>query len=189
MSSEQSTPVVYKQNEPSICIPRTFDNITWNQVKETFEQLFGEDCVDRVDVVKREHENGDKFNRIFVHFKRWDEEHAGIRSRLLAGEEIKIVYDEPWFWKCSMSRVVKPTGQRRTAGERRGPYIADFNAGAGAPPRSQARGANAQARRRVRTALEPTPTEVPVGSGAAEEPHTPPYSPGNGEEAPSEVCG
>ena len=187
MSSEQSTPVIYKQNEPSICIPRTFDNITWKQVKETFEQLFGEDCVDRVDVVKREHDNGDKFNRIFVHFKRWDEEHAGIRSRLLAGEEIKIVYDEPWFWKCSMSRVVRPTGQRRAAGERRGPYIADFSAGAGvgAPPRSQVRGANAQARRRVRTALEPTPTEVPVGSGAAEEPHTPPYSPGNGEEAQS----
>ena len=67
MSSEHSTtPVVYKQNEPSICIPRTFENITWQQVKETFEQLFGEGCVDRVDVVKKEHDNGDKFNRIFV---------------------------------------------------------------------------------------------------------------------------
>ena len=171
MSSEQSTtPVVYKQNEPSICIPRTFENITWKQVKETFEQLFGEGCVERVDVVKREHDNGDKFNRIFVHFKRWDEAHSTIRNRLLAGEEIKIVYDEPWFWKCSMSRVAKPTGQRRAPGERRapnerrGPYIASFE-----NTRSNQRDANAQARYRVRTQLEPTPIEAHSGGAAAEE--------------------
>ena len=156
MSSEHSTtPVVYKQNEPSICIPRTFDNITWQQVKEIFEQLFGGGCVDRVDVVKKEHDNGDKFNRIFVHFKRWDEAHSTIRNRLLAGEEIKIVYDEPWFWKCSMSRVEKPTGRRRGPGERRGPYIASFES---AP--STQRDANVQARHRVRTQLAPTPSEA-----------------------------
>ena len=113
--------IVHKQNEPSICIPRTFENITWQKVKETFEELFGEGCVAKVDVVKKEHQNGDKFNRVFVHFKHWSMEHNDIRQRLLKGEEIKIVYDEPWFWKCSMSRVPRPTPKRR------GPYIEGFN--------------------------------------------------------------
>lgn len=125
MSSEHSNSAVYKNNEPSICIPRTFSNITWKKVKETFEQLFGEGCVDRVDVVKKTHDNGETFNRIFVHFKYWSDKNADIRQRFLNGEELKIVYDEPWFWKCSMSRVAKPTGQKR--GERRGPYITSFD--------------------------------------------------------------
>jgi hypothetical protein len=123
MSSEHSNSnsIIYKNSEPSICIPRAFNNITWKKVKETFEELFGDGCVERVDVVKKQHDNGDKFNRIFVHFKYWSAEHEEIRQRFLNGEELKIVYEEPWFWKCSMSRVEKPTGQKR--GERRAPYI------------------------------------------------------------------
>jgi hypothetical protein len=30
------------------------------------------------------------------------------REKLLKGEEIKMVYNEPWFWKCTASRVDKP---------------------------------------------------------------------------------
>jgi hypothetical protein len=29
-------------------------------------------------------------------------------NKLLANEEVKIVYDEPWFWKLSISRSTKP---------------------------------------------------------------------------------
>lgn len=129
MSSEHSNSVVFKQNEPSLCIPRTFSNITWKKVKETFEQLFGQGCVERVDVVKKTHENGDTFNRIFIHFKYWPEKSEEIRQRFLNGQELKIVYDEPWFWKCSMSRVAKPSGQKPTGQKRnesRRPYITSF---------------------------------------------------------------
>jgi hypothetical protein len=30
------------------------------------------------------------------------------RQKLLDGEEIKVVYDEPWFWKCVASTIEKP---------------------------------------------------------------------------------
>ena len=31
-----------------------------------------------------------------------------LKDRLLSGQDIKVVYNEPWFWKCSASRVPKP---------------------------------------------------------------------------------
>ena len=94
--------------EPSICIPRTLNNITWRQVKDTFEQILGQGTVERVDLVGSK--NGEPFCRIFVHFRYWptDETSQGIRNRLIAGETIKVVYDNPWFWKCSASRIPKP---------------------------------------------------------------------------------
>ena len=94
--------------EPSICIPRTLNNITWRQVKDTFEQILGQGTVERVDLVGSK--NGDPFCRIFIHFRYWptDESSQGIRERLIAGETIKVVYDNPWFWKCSASRIPKP---------------------------------------------------------------------------------
>ena len=30
------------------------------------------------------------------------------RKKLLDGNEVKIVYDDPWFWKCTMSTTEKP---------------------------------------------------------------------------------
>jgi hypothetical protein len=30
------------------------------------------------------------------------------RQKLMNGEEIKVVYDEPWFWKCVASTIEKP---------------------------------------------------------------------------------
>ena len=155
MSSNNNSPVT-SMSEPSLCIPRTFSNITWQKVKEVFEELFGKGSIERVDIVKKTHDNGETFNRVFIHFKKWpmDEANQAIRKRLLEGEEIKIVYDEPWFWKCSKSRVAKPTGQR---GPRRAPYISDSTGGAASgssrDSSENARKANAAARRRVRTEL------------------------------------
>ena len=98
--------------EPSICIPRTLANVTWRDVKTTFEQLLGPGTVERVDVVTKNASSGDHqpFCRIFVHFRYWPNtpDIMAIRDRLLRGEQIKIVYDNPWFWKCSASRIPKP---------------------------------------------------------------------------------
>ena len=30
------------------------------------------------------------------------------RQKLLDGNDVKIVYDDPWFWKCTMSTMEKP---------------------------------------------------------------------------------
>jgi len=92
-------------NVPSLCIPRVFPNIDERRIRGIFDSLnMGE--IARVDIVRRQTDKGEKFNRVFIHWKRWnDSENANqARERLLNGKEIKIVYDDPWFWKISAYR-------------------------------------------------------------------------------------
>ena len=93
------------RNVPSLCIPRVFPNIDERRIRRVFEELnMGE--IERVDIVKKTTEKGDKFNRVFIHWKAWNSSDNAnqARERLLNGKEIKIVYDEPWFWKISAYR-------------------------------------------------------------------------------------
>ena len=104
--------------EPSICIPRTLHNVNWRQVKDAFEQVIGKGTVERVDIVPSKNSESTPFCRIFVHFRYWPNspEITSIRQRLVNGEVIKVVYDNPWFWKCSASRIPKPErNQPKTA--------------------------------------------------------------------------
>ena len=45
--------------------------------------------------------------RIFVHINKWyNTENAFIaKERLLNGKDIKIIYDDPWFWKISVYKA------------------------------------------------------------------------------------
>jgi hypothetical protein len=111
-------------NEPILCIPGVFANIKEERIRRIFADLdLGE--VERIDIVvpKRpveasEKEKGkeNKFNRVFIHliWKQTDEATAA-RERLLQGKEVKIIYDEPWFWKVSAYKppvvVAKPKFQ------------------------------------------------------------------------------
>lgn len=95
-------------NVPSLCIPRVFTNWTESRIRRIFDDLsMGE--ILRIDVISKTTEKGEKFNRVFVHFKRWfSNQNADMaRERLLNGKEIKIVYDDPWFWKVSAYRETK----------------------------------------------------------------------------------
>ena len=103
------------QDYPSLCIPRVFSNIKWQQVKSTIQDLnLGR--VLRVDMVPKTNQKGDKFQRVFIHFKFWDrsEQAQMIRQKLIAGDTIKIVYNDPWYWKISMSHAPKPTFTKNT---------------------------------------------------------------------------
>jgi len=99
---------------PSLCIPRVFSNITWQRVKSVFEEL-GVGEVERVDMVRKENEKGDKFKRVFIHFKKWHktEEAECVRQKVLSGESVTVVYDEPWYWKVFKSTVGKPVFEKR----------------------------------------------------------------------------
>ena len=92
-------------NVPSLCIPRVFTNWTEHRIRRIFDDLVMGD-IERIDVVSKTTEKGEKFNRVFVHFKRWyaNQNADMARERLLNGKEIKIVYDDPWFWKVSAYR-------------------------------------------------------------------------------------
>ena len=97
---------------PSICIPRVFANITGKYVQGVFEDMnLGK--VERVDMVLKKNDKGESFKRVFIHFKYWNNDSSKVRQRLLQGNTIKVVYDssKPWFWKCSASRVPRPSNR------------------------------------------------------------------------------
>ena len=94
---------------PSICIPRTFSNVTWQLVKDAFDEIFGIGYVERVDVINKTDNHNNEYKKIFIHFTKWPEtDYAkGVKKALLDGKTIKVVYQYPWYWKCVMSNVPK----------------------------------------------------------------------------------
>ncbi len=99
---------------PSICIPRTFPTIRGEQTKRAVFRTFRElriGFIDRIDTVHKTDKNGERFCTVYVHLKNWNMQSQlarDTRQKLLDGEEIKVVYDEPWFWKCTASTIEKP---------------------------------------------------------------------------------
>jgi hypothetical protein len=92
-------------NAPSMCIPRVFKNVTRDRIIGVFRDLdLG--IIERIDILQRENEKGDKFQRVFVHFKKWFRNANADKARemLIQGKEIKVIYDDPWFWKISTNK-------------------------------------------------------------------------------------
>lgn len=89
---------------PSICIPRVIRRTTKHNVEKVFQQL-GWGQIKNITMNYK-----DNYNQVFIDFSKWnmdDPKIDKIRQKLIQGETIKVVYDEPWFWKCSMSRYNK----------------------------------------------------------------------------------
>lgn len=110
------------KNVPSLCIPRVFPNISRERVEAVFRELnIGR--VERVDIVVRTGDKGETLKRVFVHLVWNDSENARkARERLLCGNDIKIIYEDPWFWKVSAnrsSREERPRDERRSKNEDR----------------------------------------------------------------------
>jgi len=118
----------YNMN-PSICIPRVFVTISVCEIINIFQNKLNIGPIKKVDVVHNKnyrkinentlddntlddkntlttHQINNKFKKVFIHFKYWNEdEHIqSIRTMLNQGKTIKVVYDCPWFWKCSLNR-------------------------------------------------------------------------------------
>jgi hypothetical protein len=85
-----------------MCIPRVYPNISEGRIRKIFDEL-NIGVIDRVDIVSKTTEKGERFNRVFIHMDRWfNNSNASVaRERLLGGKDIKIIYDDPWFWKVS----------------------------------------------------------------------------------------
>jgi hypothetical protein len=100
-------------NVPSMCIPRTFINITRSHVYKTINDL-NLGVIDHIDMVRRKNEKGEDFQRVFIHFSKWHSNSVADRARtlLLSGKEIKVIYDDPWFWKISANRSSERTLQK-----------------------------------------------------------------------------
>jgi hypothetical protein len=88
-----------------LCIPRVFPNINEQRIRRIFDELdLG--VIGRIDMVSTTNKNGEHFNRVFVHFTAWYKNPNADTAftRLHEGNEIKIIYDGPWFWKVSLYR-------------------------------------------------------------------------------------
>lgn len=93
------------ENQPSLCIPRVFTDITSEFIRKTIEQV-GLGKVARVDLLERRSPKGEVYQRAFIHFEKWhwNPNAQDARKRLITGNDIKIVYNNPWFWKISANR-------------------------------------------------------------------------------------
>ena len=97
------------ETQPSICIPRVFNNISEKKIRQVFDELsLGK--ISRIDIKERKNEKGEVFNRVYIHFEKWfwNEDAQTARRKLILGKEIKIIYDKPWFWKVSASKWEPP---------------------------------------------------------------------------------
>jgi glutamate mutase epsilon subunit len=94
----QSTTAI---NQPSLCIPRINSTITEKDIRNILDEL-------KLGIIKRiDIKNTNTKNRCaFIHFNKWYEHGNGLiaRERLLNGKDIKVIYDEPWFWKITAYR-------------------------------------------------------------------------------------
>jgi hypothetical protein len=115
MSAQSNNSEIKKMsdNKPILCIPGVFANIKEERIRRIFGDLNLGD-VDQVDIVvpKRPlgaEEKENKFNRVFVHII-WNDTPSSVacRKKLLEGKEVKIIYDEPWFWRVSAYRPPAP---------------------------------------------------------------------------------
>ena len=110
-------------SSPSICIPRTVPTIRGEQTKRAVFNTFRDlhvGYIDRIDTVHKTDKHGERFCTVYIHLK-WnmDNELAReTRQKLLDGQDVKVVYDEPWFWKCTASTIEKPEN-RYTEGQQR----------------------------------------------------------------------
>ena len=87
----------------SLCIPRVSCNITKHDIEDIIKPLeLGE--IRNIEILTKKKEPNNKKNQnscVFIHFKKWFLTPNAIRahSLLTNDKDIKVFYDEPWFWK------------------------------------------------------------------------------------------
>lgn len=89
-------------SSPSLCIPRVFHSVTEEKIRNVLNTLkFG--IIRKIEIIEKKNQKEEKFKCVFIHFKKWNENETihVTREKLLLGGDIKIMYDEPWFWKIS----------------------------------------------------------------------------------------
>ena len=87
----------YQMSNPSICIPKVDQNINKKFIYDLFNRYnFGE--IKKIDMVKM-----NKGFNVFIHFKYWYNTTKSLKVREILGSglDFKIMYVEPWYWKCT----------------------------------------------------------------------------------------
>ena len=86
---------------PILCIPRVSNQITEKKISDTFEGLdLGQ--LNRVEIRK----GVGKHNMVLIHYKYQLDHGDALMANTISNENrnIKIIYEDPWFWKVSRFR-------------------------------------------------------------------------------------
>lgn len=95
----------------TLCVPCVAMNINRDHVYRTFHELaLGR--IERVDLVVRPNKKGERLQRAFIHYKTWNTDDVALRAKeiLDEGKNIKVFYNDPWFWKVSTYRKPEREG-------------------------------------------------------------------------------
>ena len=93
----------------SLCIPRVSCNTTKHDIEDVIKPLeLGE--IRNIEILTKKKEPNNKKDQkscVFIHFKKWYSTKNAIKahSLLTNDKDIKVFYDEPWFWKI---HIYKP---------------------------------------------------------------------------------
>jgi hypothetical protein len=98
------------QQELSICIPRVSSSTDKKYIKTVFEKIIGTNC--NIKVVCVDIKNDERFKRVFVNIiynlssnNSVNNKINNLCDRLKNGQQLKIVYSDPLFWRCSLSNT------------------------------------------------------------------------------------
>jgi hypothetical protein len=92
------------QQALSICIPRVSSTTDKKYIKTVFEKIIG--ITSNIQVIFVDIKNDERFKRVFVNIKYNSSTNNKINNlcqRLENGKQLKIVYSDPLFWRCSLS--------------------------------------------------------------------------------------
>ena len=95
----------------SICIPRVSSTTDKRYIKTIFEKIIGINY--NIQVIFVDIKNDERFKRVFVNIKYSSLNNSvnnkinNLCERFDNGKQVKIVYSDPLFWRCSLS-TTKP---------------------------------------------------------------------------------
>lgn len=88
---------------PSIFIPRVFNNITENVIRNVFDKpSFGK--IQSIEMLNKTNHKNEKYKSAIIHLV-WNDNNNlshNTRCELLNGNVVNIMYNNPWFWKIYM---------------------------------------------------------------------------------------
>ena len=99
--------VTYPTYDFSIYIPSIFNNLEEQVVIDTFNALFGTECVEKVDFwLPPTAPKNAKFKMAFIHFNNMPNNDLAnsFKESIGEGKEIRIHYTDKYFWKCLMNK-------------------------------------------------------------------------------------
>ena len=92
----------------SLYIPRVFANIMDKDIREVFERNYIGKIhhIDFVDKMGKDHK---VYHSAYIHFEYWYDTIRGrnIQYKLSQGENLRIMYDGPWYWLIYKNKTKK----------------------------------------------------------------------------------